>query len=277
MVKSYKHLSKVPAQDTNLRFLSQVIAQDCPNDDGGVQRFRDLGTFRASMELSCKNLPWLNRIHVVVPREQAVDWLRADKVEPNDCNQKVNLVYVENLVPKFSQPNHCSHIEASIGKIPGLAENFIYLNDDMMFLHPVKPSDLFTEDQKPRFIASQASVNTARTYAQSPYYPSLPHSPFLYSLYLDHMPYVFRKSWFDGLEKIFPQNMNDMYHAKCRSDLKGGAAADWELGAASRLAFGDDVRNMVPDGFVCGLPCMMYMLIEKKTFFRQNYYSINYN
>jgi len=213
---------------------SKEILKLCPEDKGGIARFRELGTMRASMELMCQNLPWLNKVHVVLPRGSVPDWLQLDKLAPNDCNRKVNLVYVEDLVPADVQPMHSSSgIESYMRKIPGLSELIIYNQDDELFLRSIDRSELFTPDGKPRFITTQKAVDSVQLFANS-HYPDLPHDPWHDGhFYFDHLPTTLRKSWLDGLETDFPEQMDMLRHAKCRSDAFVGVV------------------------FPCSLPCLL--------------------
>lgn len=49
----------------------------------------------------------------------------------------------QSHLPTYSSPA----IEAHIHRIPGLSDNFIYLNDDVMFGEEVWPEDFFTNQQ----------------------------------------------------------------------------------------------------------------------------------
>ena len=55
----------------------------------------------------------------------------------------------QSHLPTYSSPA----IEAHIHRIPGLSDNFIYLNDDVMFGEEVWPEDFYTnqQGQKVRF------------------------------------------------------------------------------------------------------------------------------
>ena len=49
----------------------------------------------------------------------------------------------QSHLPTYSSPA----IEAHIHRIPGLSDNFIYLNDDVMFGEEVWPEDFYTNQQ----------------------------------------------------------------------------------------------------------------------------------
>jgi hypothetical protein len=42
-----------------------VIQKACPRETGGMQRFRDLGTLRASLRTLQRFAPWVRRVHIV--------------------------------------------------------------------------------------------------------------------------------------------------------------------------------------------------------------------
>jgi hypothetical protein len=91
-----------------------------------------------SIESVRKYLPWVRNIFVVTQRPQTL---------PKEFIEKFNVKIVfhdqifknKSVLPVFS-----SHaIEANIHHIPGLAEKFIYFNDDMYINRPMKKEDFF--------------------------------------------------------------------------------------------------------------------------------------
>lgn len=83
--------------------------------------------------------PWIEKIWIVSQRPQVPAFLkefpRASVVHHDEIFED------PKLLPTFSS----RAIEANLHRIPGLAEHFIYLNDDMFFGAPLKPEDFFME------------------------------------------------------------------------------------------------------------------------------------
>ena len=61
-----------------------------------------------------------------------------------DC--RISLVRHEDIISLEYLPTFNSHVIGScLHRIPGLSEHYIYFNDDVLLLHPIKPTDAFTE------------------------------------------------------------------------------------------------------------------------------------
>lgn len=93
------------------------------------------------LESARKFAPWLNRIFLITHRPQ---------VPENVDLTGVKVVHHDEFIPKERLPLFNSHaIEAHLHLIPGLAEHFIYTNDDMYFGQPVARYHFFDSDQSP--------------------------------------------------------------------------------------------------------------------------------
>lgn len=112
-------------------------------DDKEKTHFRDPGLFKYWFRGVEKFAPWVNHIYLVT-NGQYPEFL--------DTNIK-NLTWVrhEEIMPQDSLPTFNSNaIELSIDKIKGLSEHFVVFNDDMFLIKPVKPTDFFDVDGKPK-------------------------------------------------------------------------------------------------------------------------------
>ena len=123
-------------------------------------RFRDWDLLRYWFRAVEKYAPWVHRIYFVtwghLPK-----WLNTD-------NEKLVIVNHREYMPAEYLPTfNANTIELNFHRIPGLAEQFVYFNDDMFLGKPVQPEDFF-RDGKPRdaFIldAINFSPNTAGHY-----------------------------------------------------------------------------------------------------------------
>jgi hypothetical protein len=107
----------------------------------GVSLFRDNGELLYSLRSLAKYAPWMRRIHIVTD-EQRPDWLRE--------HPDIAIVDHTDFIPKRYLPTFNSHvIEAYLHRIPGLAEHYMYFNDDFFLTAPTQPGDFFTANGLP--------------------------------------------------------------------------------------------------------------------------------
>ena len=105
-------------------------------------RYRDWGFLRYWFRAVEANAPWVRKIHFVT-YGHIPEWLDVS-------NSKLHIVKHEDFIDKKYLPtfNSCA-IEMNLHKIPGLAEQFVYFNDDMFLNKPVKP-EFFFKDGLPK-------------------------------------------------------------------------------------------------------------------------------
>lgn len=105
-------------------------------DANAVNRFRDWGLMKYWFRSIEHFAPWVRTIHFVT-WGHTPDFLRLD-------HPKLHIVRHEDYLPQDCLPtfNACA-IEMSIHKIEGLADTFIFFNDDMFLLRPVAPEVFF--------------------------------------------------------------------------------------------------------------------------------------
>ncbi len=100
-------------------------------------RFRDYGLLKYWFRGVDKFAPWVRKIHFVTCGQKP-DWL-----DPN--HPKLNLVNHEDFIPKEYTPVFNSNlIEIYMHKIPGLAEHFVYFNDDFFIINHLSEKRFFT-------------------------------------------------------------------------------------------------------------------------------------
>ena len=116
-----------------------------PPDSLSQCRWENFDELRYSIESALVFAPWIRNIFVVVDHQRPwwFDENNPGKVVFIDHSIMYNKEF-EEFLPVFN-----SHaIESLIYKIPGLAEHFIYANDDCFFGNYVDPVDFFTPDGK---------------------------------------------------------------------------------------------------------------------------------
>ena len=102
------------------------------NEKNGVSeaRFRDYGFLKYWFRGVEKFAPWVRKIHFVTCGQKP-EWLDAN-------NPKINLVNHKDYIPEQFLPTYNSVvIERYMHKIPGLAEHFVYFNDDFFIINKV--------------------------------------------------------------------------------------------------------------------------------------------
>ena len=102
------------------------------------KRFRDWGTLKYLMRGIEKNMPFIRKVHLVVARESQVpEWANRNEV---------NIVLHKDIIPAKHLPTfNCNPIEMHLHRIEGLAEEYIYFNDDIFPLKPCKATDFFVD------------------------------------------------------------------------------------------------------------------------------------
>ena len=100
------------------------------------ERYRDWGLLRFWFRGVEQFAPWVRTIHIVTAGHYP-QWL--DLHHP-----KIHLVKHEDYLPSRYLPTFSSHtIELNIHRIDGLADRFVYFNDDVFLISPVSPDDFF--------------------------------------------------------------------------------------------------------------------------------------
>lgn len=123
-----------------------------PNVNNGISRYRDWNNMRYWFRAIEKFAPWVRKVHFVT-YGHLPNFLNVDA-------PKLNIVNHNEIIPAKYLPTFNSEaIEINIHKIKGLSEHFIYFNDDMFLLRPVKPTDFFKQGL-PRLEGLQATITS---------------------------------------------------------------------------------------------------------------------
>ena len=106
--------------------------------DASNARYRDTGVLRYLLRSIGRNMPWVRTVHFVT-WGHLPSWLDPDA-------EGLHIVRHEEYIPEKYLPTFSANtIELNIHRIPGLADHFIYFNDDMLVLRPTKPGDFFID------------------------------------------------------------------------------------------------------------------------------------
>lgn len=99
-------------------------------------RYADNDELRYSLRAVEMYAPWIRNIYIVTD-DQKPGWLDVD-------NPRIHIVDHREILPPQCLPTfNAPVIEHFLYRIPGLAEHFLYANDDMFFNRPVTPADFF--------------------------------------------------------------------------------------------------------------------------------------
>ncbi|WP_188113706.1 Stealth CR1 domain-containing protein [Salinicola halimionae] len=120
-------------------------AKRIPTISSKARRFSDNGEIRFCLQSIATHMPWVNRVYIVTDGQTPECVANMPKtIEP--IKDRIRIVDHqeifrghEELLPTFNSLS----IETFLWRINGLAENFIYMNDDMFFCGAVCPEDFF--------------------------------------------------------------------------------------------------------------------------------------
>jgi len=109
---------------------------DNTKNEVSVARFRDYGLLKYWFRGIDKFAPWVRKIHFVTCGQKP-DWLDAS-------HPKINLVHHEDYIPKEYLPSfNSSVLEIYLHQIPGIADRFVYFNDDFFIIDHLPPERFF--------------------------------------------------------------------------------------------------------------------------------------
>ena len=125
-----------PAWKTQkMHYLSELSDRDTIAKQGDY-RFRDWELLHYWFRAVEKYAPWVRKIHFVTCG-QIPEWMNVE-------HPKLHLVQHSDYIPMEYLPTFNSHtIEVNFHRIEGLAEQFVYFNDDTFLTREVTPEDFF--------------------------------------------------------------------------------------------------------------------------------------
>jgi hypothetical protein len=129
------------------RMTSYVVGE---GDDSDA-RFRQIDELKYALRSVYMFAPWVRRIFIATD-SPAPEWL----VD----HPRVTIMNSEDFFPDISGlPTHNSHaVESQLHHIPGLAEHFLYSNDDMFFGRPIGPELFFSPGGITKFVEAPTRI-----------------------------------------------------------------------------------------------------------------------
>ncbi len=216
-----------------------VVDTNPENDAKG--RYTNNDELKYALRSAEKHAPWIRKIFIITDNQQP-DWL--------DTNHpKVEIIDHKDILPAAALPCfNSSVIEYFLYKVPGLAEHFLFSNDDMFFNKDVSPDFFFGPEGYPivrlkkKFLGrwnsslknlvgkklgqyAQMVVDSAQKVAEltGKYYSAVPH----------HNIDSYRKSDYkEAVEKVFAKEVNASqgHHVRTFGDLHRSAFGYFALG-----------------------------------------------
>lgn len=121
-------------------------------------RVRDLGIFKYLLRSISKNCSWVNRVFIILYDEtQKPEWLKE--------SEKLKVIYHKDFLPKEYLPNFNSVLtDMHFSFIDELSDNYIFMNDDMIFMKQV-PENMYFENNRP---VHQKSIKCGKYKDQTP-------------------------------------------------------------------------------------------------------------
>lgn len=115
---------------------ARAVLESGMNQFHASSRWRNWDTDKYIFRAIEENMPWVNQVHVIVARKSQIPaWLDTSKV---------HVVCHSDIMPARHLPTFNSQaIEMYLKNIPGLAEQFIYSNDDFFPLSKMNKTDFF--------------------------------------------------------------------------------------------------------------------------------------
>ena len=112
----------------------------------GEERYRESGEFAFCIASLLRFAPWLRRIHVVTDAQEP-GFMAALRASP----WRDKVVIVDHTVLLAGHERHLPTFNiitliSMLWRVPGLADRFLFLNDDFALLRPVSPDDFFRGD-----------------------------------------------------------------------------------------------------------------------------------
>ncbi|MFT3860246.1 stealth conserved region 3 domain-containing protein [Micropruina sp.] len=193
--------------------------QGLASDALDAARTRDRDEFRHSLRSLAMYAGWIRRIWIVTDG-QVPAWLDVD-------HPRISVVtHREIFTDPGALPVFNSHaIESQLHHIPGLAEHFLYLNDDFFFGRPVRPELFFHGNGLPKMMTSTVAIDLdldtetrngamlaarqGRAWIERTYNRTITHR-------VQHVPHAHRKSVVSELESLMPDDFNRIAHSRFR-------------------------------------------------------------
>lgn len=197
-------------------------------EDLNPERTRDLyDLLRYGLRSVERFAPWVRRVFIVTARPQAPGWL-------DTANPRVRIVHHDELegfapyLPTFNS----TVIESFLHTIPGLADHYLYLNDDFLFGRAVTPEDFLAADGRHLVYGTHFGI-------WLPFRIYRKRWKIFSTVHLEHVPRFVYKPFFEEMLAAYPRRLHRTRTSRFRrgSDLRMDRLYRmWMLGPRRRHA-----------------------------------------
>lgn len=193
-----------------------------------ASRFREFGELQTSIRMLAKNAPFIRKVFIVTANQQP------DLSSLQDLPFDIELVFHESIIDKKFLPTYSSRaLTANLHRIPGLAERFLYINDDTFVAAPATPDTWFTENgvrlrysstalpERSRLVKSEVIYNARWAtvdLAASKGWSNIPGQ-------IEHGAHPFLKSVLAELWQVFPKELEAVTADRFRTPT--GILPEW--------------------------------------------------
>lgn len=196
----------VTGEDPDYIKICQSYA-DNPKDIN-PERYRDTyQLLKFSLRSVEKYLKWYRHIYIVTARPQVPEWL-------DTSNPRIKLIHHDEIIDEEYLPTFNPNcIESFLHKIPGLADHFLYINDDFLFGAETQ-QDVFYKDGIHTIFNSLIGENISwRIYDGKNDVVGLG--------IIEHTPLFIKKEFWKAMTELFPEKQHTTRSNKFRqpSDL----------------------------------------------------------
>jgi hypothetical protein len=197
------------------RMQSYVVGEG----DDSEARYRQIDELKYALRSVHLFAPWVRRIFIATD-SPAPAWLAK--------HPRVTIVRSEEMFADPSVlPTHNSHaVECQLHRIDGLAEHFLYSNDDMFFGRPVSPALFFSPGGITKFVEASTRIGLGDTHPGRSGFENaarvnraLLRDRFgkVTTRHLEHCPAPLRRSVMAELEAAFPEEFRRTAASRFRS------------------------------------------------------------
>lgn len=216
------------------------------SDSGHESRFESRDELRSALRSLETYADFVRHIYIVTD-DQIPTWLAQ--------TQRLTIVDHREIIPEAMLPTFNSHVmEARLHHISGLAEHFLYMNDDFLFGRRVVKDQFFTGNGLAKFFLSRALISsdallTVDRAAQNT--QQLIRETFgrVVTQKIKHAPYSLRRSVLYEIEERFPAAVEGTLKATFRSssDLPIASSFHHYYGYMTGRAVPSDLQSRYVD------------------------------
>jgi hypothetical protein len=202
----------------DIEFQKNIKKYKKSDKDYDKARFTSYNELKFSLRSVEMFAPWVNKIYIVT-NGQVPEYLDLK-------NRKLKIIFHDEIIEKQFLPTFNSHvIESCLHRINALSENYIYLNDDVLFTRPIGPNYFFNSNGLINLFATKKKIengplsslstdteNASKNSAQLLYRQTGYFCNFLFS----HTFHPQLKSTNIQIEEIFRSEINLMKENKFR-------------------------------------------------------------